>query len=191
MTKKEFDKQLNAFVKHVNKNKKNLGLTDDVVVSTKLPLEEIETICESIGEEVSEACAEKEGGVPEDFITAYNTLNEAIGEYQESLDAANAESGQNDNPESGQNDTPTPEVKQEPKPIAPPAEPPKKRGPKPAGTKVKTAPKTKKSGGKAQGELQVEMDQGKAIKKMFDLLSPEDIAGLDPTTMRTILLTIK
>lgn len=178
MDKKELNKYVNDYVKYINSNKELLGLSEDVVVSTKLSVEEMESHCEKIGEQISEALG---SDVPEDFINVYTILGEKIEEYKESLkgDSASAEDKLKKAPVKAAVKTEAP--KETPteleKATAPPATEKKKRGPKKA-----TTPKQKDV---------ITGVKDKAIIKLFDLLPPEAIDSLDSGTMRTILLVQK
>jgi len=186
MDRKELNAAVSGFVKYCNGNKELLSLKEDQVISTKLNVDEMESMCEEIGIEIAENF--NEGDVPQEFKEIYNSLSEAFEQYKEEnpeKEEAAAAKKTTDSKKGKSKDKP--EVKDPPK-----SDPEKSDTPPPEPEKQKAAPVKKqkaKSASKSSGAL--DEDMKKAIKKLFESLPEEAIDNLDPTTTRTVLKVIK
>lgn len=179
MSKKALNEKVNEYCKYVNDNKQEFGIEEDVLVSTKLSVDEIEKQCESIGEMVSDNLG---NDVPDEFVTLYTELGELIEKVKKTPAANKKDAGKT--PTDPKKESNTDDQTEDDQGVNDSGEPEK--------TQKKKAPK--KTGGKKQKAAAsgaASEDKDKAIKKLYDLLPAEAIDNLDSATMRTILQSFK
>lgn len=188
MKKTELNKLIRDFVKLCNENKEALGLEQDLMISPKLEMKEIENHIELLGEEIGERFGEE---VPSFFAEGYTVLASAFEEYK--AENPGGEKAETSGPEQAaaiKESAPPVTNKPETKPAAMFSQAPVAQGnsvpaPEQKESKKRSAPVATTKPALAADE------KDKAIKKLFDLLSPEAVGTMDPATMRVVLMVMK
>jgi hypothetical protein len=183
---KQVLKEIKAFAKMLNGDKKALGLSKSVTIPPKATVEQAEEILNTVIESI-------EVQPSDEIIAASEELDAMIQAYKEEV--KDQDSGRPNDGKIETEEEPPPPEEPDAESSTPKDDQPEDQLPDSA---KKTEPKgttVKKSATKAPAAKKkttpVSEDHSAAIKKLYGLLSEDQIDNLDPATMRIILKSMK